>query len=217
MFGTSPEIGADRSNEYLKAIAEKKDSGFFDGDLMNPHKARGELTKKFAWAIPTREALSEIVIRCNQYKVQRVVSIGAGTGYWESLIAKEWGDWRVYAYDTSPPSEEGENPYEHTAQYYPVNQGGPGKASEHRDTSALFLCWPPFDTPMAEEALEAFTGRIVIYIGEGVGGCTGNDAFFSALHENWEEVSEVDLPQWYGINDYMTIYRRKGVRPAFVI
>ena len=217
MFGTSPEIGADRSNEYLKAIAEKKDSGFFDSDFVNPYKAREELTQQFAWAIPTREAIAEIVIRCNQYKVQHIVSVGAGTGYWESLIAKDWGELRVHAYDTSPPSEEGENPYRHKVQHYPVKQGGPEKAAEHWDTSALFLCWPPYDDPMAEEALEAFTGKVVIYIGEGWGGCNGTDKFFSALREGWEEVSDVSLPQWYGIHDYMTIYRRKGVQPAFII
>lgn len=60
---------------------------------------------------------------------------------------------------------------------------------------------------MAHRALAAYAGSTVIYIGEGHGGCTANDAFFDAL-AHWTVEREVELPQWWGVHDALTVYRR---------
>jgi hypothetical protein len=73
----------------------------------------------------------------------------------------------------------------------------------------MFLCWPPYDTRMAEEALRAYAGNAVVYVGEGYGGCTANDAFHERLKADFECVYSVELPRWFGIHDHMTIWRRK--------
>jgi hypothetical protein len=81
---------------------------------------------------------------------------------------------------------------------------------------------------VAYEALcfyEQAGGQRVAYIGEGSGGCTGGPSFFARLGAgcphydeddpctcepaHWEEIDSVAIPQWEGIHDYLSIYRRK--------
>ena len=61
---------------------------------------------------------------------------------------------------------------------------------------------------MAATALECFPGSVVIYIGEGWGGCTANNAFHDALEKDWTCVSQVEIPRWEGLNDYLSIWVR---------
>lgn len=93
--------------------------------------------------------------------------------------------------------------------FFPVQQGSVEKLNAHRNR-ALLLSWPPYDTEFGHEALQAFPGDTLFYIGEGWGGCTANDAFYELLNEEWEEVEYChDHISWSGIRDYLTMYRRK--------
>lgn len=75
---------------------------------------------------------------------------------------------------------------------------------------ALFLCWPPYDKDFAYNVLKAYQGNTLIYVGEGEGGCTGDDNFFKLLEKEWEEVAYDDgFTSWSGIHDQLIIYRRK--------
>lgn len=179
---------------------------------------RKAAVRLYAWAVPSEEAIRAI-IACGP-----VVEIGAGSGYWASLIAQLGGD--VIAFDQYEPKANKDYPFEQG--WFPVQKGGPEKAAEHPHR-ALFLCWPPYESSFALDCLKAYQGDTVIFVGEGPGGCCADDAFFSAMGDavwswnedgeagerpavsnEWERVSEVDLPQWSGIHDHMTIYRRKG-------
>lgn len=71
------------------------------------------------------------------------------------------------------------------------------------------LCWPSYDDPMGFNTLSTFTGNKLIYIGEGDGGCTGDDKFHDLLREEWKEVKEIDIRQWIGIHDAMFFFERK--------
>ena len=198
-----PDIGNDLSNDYLREIARIR----LD-DESERWTVRQDLVRKYAWAIPTREALFAIVETCSHFRVSDIVSVGAGTGFWEQLISQMWRG-SVFAYDIAPPSSTAdENDYKHTTQYYPVGKGGSEVAGWHGGGSALFLSWPPYDTEMAETALACFPGSVVIYIGEGWGGCTGNNAFHDALEKDWKCVSRVQIPRWEGINDSLSIWVR---------
>lgn len=179
------------------------------------YEARRKAVSFYAWAVPNEEALRAIV-ECGP-----VVEIGAGSGYWASLITQLGGD--VIAFDQYEPKANKDYPFEQG--WFPVQKGGPEKAAEHSDR-ALFLCWPPYNTPFARECVDAYEGNTVIFVGEGRGGCTADDDFFRTMGEStydwendehleplsdeWERVTQVDLPQWDGIHDYMTIYRRKA-------
>lgn len=164
---------------------------------MKPIRMRHELVMKYSWAVPTDEALDTI----KRHSENGLVEIGAGTGYWAGLLRARGVD--VVAYDLQPYDS-----YNADGQWSEVLRGGQSKVREHPDRT-LFLCWPPYNRPMAREALRYYAGDTLVYIGEGYGGCTGDDRFHRQLNLHWSEVEDVGLPQWYGIHDGLMVYKRK--------
>ena len=77
------------------------------------------------------------------------------------------------------------------------------------------MVWPPYDDPFAYKSLSAFRGNKLIFIGEGAGGCTGDDDFFNLLCSQWQEVTNIGpedwegIPNWHGIHDRLHLYSRK--------
>jgi hypothetical protein len=179
-------------NPYLAAFEACKGERY-DTDSDN----RAALVRRYAWAVPTRSAVLAIVAR------GPVVEIGAGSGYWASLIRQAGGD--VLAFDIAVGERE------HIGTHHPVLRGGPEDAGAHPERT-LFLCWPPYDEPMANDALAAYEaagGQSVVYIGEGSTGCTGDDAFHARLRSlAWEYETSCQLPNWSGIHDDMSIHQR---------
>lgn len=168
-------------------------------DFLRQFQARNDLVSKYAWAIPSEEALSAIVA------FSPLIEIGAGTGYWASLLHMLGAD--VLCFDTSPPETTSNHWHKGATHWHPVNVGGPEVISKYPERT-LFLCWPPYDDDMAIDCLRAYVGDAVVYIGEGAGGCTGNDAFHDTLSRGFQEEVTVDIPQYHGIHDCLTIYRR---------
>lgn len=163
---------------------------------------RTALVKTYSWSIPTPADIAWIVARLGG---RGVVEIGAGTGYWAWQLSQ--ADVDVMAYDLNA---FGDNTYCDPVQYHPVHEAGPGAAAEHPDR-ALLLCWPPYSDPMATEALSAYGGDLLIYIGEPESGCTADDHFFAALAAGWTEIGCSPLhATWWGIHDYVTAFRRAG-------
>jgi hypothetical protein len=177
--------------EY-RALAEQTCS---DGEWH--YAERRILIARFAWAIPCEKALLTI----EDYAP--IIEIGAGSGYWAFLLRQMGVD--VVAYDHKPGGNRGAW---HTHRWSPVLVGSAGKARLHPDR-ALFLCWPPYKSSFAYDALCLYQGRTILYVGEGRGGCTADDAFHGELAKNWDEVETVDLPQWPGVHDYLNVWRKK--------
>lgn len=230
---------------------------------------RTDLVAQYSWAIPSPDTLRWILETVGD---RGIVEMGAGTGYWASLLTLGGAD--VVAYDIAPP-DQAENwyhsiheTYKHTLTqddvdehlkhwgpmyqmnddlaeltkdsdhpfpvipkpdppkvgdivdrqqvvpgarrpiFFPVQQGSVEKLAEHPDR-VLLLCWPPYDNPFAADALRAFQGDTLIYIGEGTGGCCADDDFFDLLDE-WEEVDYFrEHVQWSGLRDGAGVYRRR--------
>ena len=172
---------------------------------LNTFRAREVIKDRFSWAIPNEEALDAIAA------VGPIVEIGAGTGYWAWLLQKRGVD--VVAYDAAPPHFGCVNHWHRTSEstFTDVLTGGPQEVVPHADRT-LMLCWPPYDDPMAERALTLYLaagGKRLVYIGESWGGCTGDNAFHTLLRDRMAGERMVDIPQWYGVHDYLAIY---GVR-----
>jgi len=189
-------------NIINKTINENgKSSDFF--------KIRDKLVNLFAWAIPNEEAIDEII------KYSPIVEIGAGNGYWASLIKEKGGE--IDAYDKNPPKNDNadniniDNVFftKTTIIHYPVQKGDESilKQDKYNDYT-LLLIWPPMDRT-ARRCLRYFKGKHVIYIGEDNGGCTANQSFFDSLYLNFNEIKEIKIPQYPYINDKLTIYERK--------
>jgi hypothetical protein len=185
---------------------------------------RDLLVHRYAWAIP-----SPATIRALRQTLagRPLVEIGAGTGYWLALLADTGVDTR--GYDVSPPAlraNRWHNPKrrmfgqpagngvtaaeEPGPQYHPLHVGGPEVLTDPDNAGrVLLLCWPPYEHSMAHDALRAYTGDTLIYQGEGEGGCCADDAFFALLDRDWIEATRLDVPHWFGLHDYLTIYSRR--------
>jgi hypothetical protein len=181
---------------------------------------RAGLVKRYAWAVPDQRALDAIAALDVP-----VVEVGAGLGYWRSLL--EAVGVEGMAFDQEP----GGNHYcegEPFAQVYPGDHRVLERfARRHGEHHALMLCWPPMSS-MASDCVEAFKGDTLIYVGEGGGGRTADHRFFELVTGEvrgayddgddwvdgvnvetcWQEITSVDIPQWPGIRDYLTVWRR---------
>ncbi|MBZ9715322.1 class I SAM-dependent methyltransferase [Deinococcus multiflagellatus] len=152
--------------------------------------AREVLVRLYSWAVPDDAALITIAAQ------GPVVEIGAGNGYWASLLRQRGVT--VHAYDRAPWVNL------HTE----VLVGEARRAADHPEAT-LLLCWPPYVLPMAAQALAAYQGDTVVYIGEGQGGCTADDAFHAQLAAQWRLVVEQEIPRWDGWHDHLWVYQRQ--------
>lgn len=195
-------------NEYLERLRAEvpySDWGFcrgfktfyINGKEFKDYR-RGFVTE-YAWAIPDDNALKHIAAFTNS-----ICEIGAGTGYWASLLAQMGVS--VAAFDIAVPTQH-DNSYRHTKLYHEVRHGDVLTINQHQ-SKTLMLCWPPYARTMAEAALKLYTGKKVIYIGEGEGGCTATDEFHTLLFDLYN-VERIDLLNWDGIHDSLYLGERK--------
>lgn len=177
------------------------------------------MQRQYAWGIPDESALEAIA----EHSPGGVVEIGAGGGYWAKLLRERGVD--VMAFDADPG-------FAHwTLKNWSEVLLGDHTAVIGFPKRTLLLCWPSYDMPWTAEVLELYGGDTVIYVGEGSGGCTGCDRMHTLLGEGSEcwhlgaehddpcdcgpresalftPGKEVRIPQWCGLNDYLSIYHR---------
>lgn len=151
--------------------------------------ARSYATSFFAWAVPNQAAIDAIA------KLDRpVLELGAGRGYWAWQLRQAGVE--TVAFE---PALYRETWTETVAR----------KPDKWRRDYALLFCWPTYDDPWAARLLNEHKGDTVLYVGEGDGGCTADGRFHELLSRRYSEVATIQIPQWYGIHDWLTIWRRK--------
>jgi hypothetical protein len=173
-----------------------------------------EPCKKFAWAIPDEKALTAIA----DHSPRGVVEIGAGGGYWTKMLRERGVD--VIAYDPAPHLSDW-----HEGAWTEVLLGDYTAVIGHSDRTLLTV-WPEYEAAWSHQMIELFEGEKVVYVGEGWGGCTGDDRFHQLLGgvgctcwggeectcdlsaARFKEISTVGIPQWAGIHDYLSVYQR---------
>jgi hypothetical protein len=195
--------------EYLAQRSERPEPGAYEAWLRRPAGAsaferRVGCVRRYAFGVPNRAALEAIA------RYAPIVELGAGTGYWAYLLRNRGVD--IVAYDLAPPGLV-PNAYKFEPRTWTaVRRGGIEVLKDQAADRALFLCWPGYRDTFADEALAAFTGDVLIYVGEGPGGHTADDAFFDRLRRDWRPVEQVAIPQWSGAHDCLSIYdRRQGL------
>lgn len=184
---------------YAKLGFDSADSEERVAMMMEATRARDKAIGRWAYAVPNAPAVAAIA------KLSPIVEIGAGTGYWARLLVRAGAS--VIAYDNRSNIRYTE--LRRFGRFYPVLDGDATAVAFHPDCT-LFLCWPPYDEPLAFDAVSRWGGKWLAYIGEGSGGCTASDAFHNYVNEHFEHRRRIDLPQWWGIHDRLNIYERKG-------
>lgn len=161
---------------------------------------RRALIYLYSFAIPNEAALDAIAA------LSPIVELGAGSGYWAHLLRQRGA--HVIAYDQLTTYGASQQRSMFAKAWTGVLRGGPRKLRKLGDHT-LFLCWPTYDTDFAAQCLANYPGRRVAYIGEGNGGCTGDDEFHAQLAARWNEVKSVKIPVWLGVHDRLYIYERR--------
>ena len=205
---SSPAIipsAVESNNPYLREFLALPESHRADGtageyleekvgaDHLNCRKG---LVTKYSWAVPNEAAIDAV-----RRHAPSVVEVGAGNGYWAHLLAQAGVD--VVAYDVDPPSP----------QWFPVRRGATDAVAQHAER-ALLLCWPPRLTEMATQAVMAYAGETLIYVGEFMRGSADGWFFFDLWH-NWREVERVAIPRWFNRLDDLRVFRRWRAAGSF--
>lgn len=169
--------------------------------LTREAKTRSVFTKTMSFAIPCSEALEKI------YSLsRRVVEVGAGTGLWAMLLDAKKVD--IIATDIKPR----ESDYaQQVGSFFPVKRmGAVGAVKAYPDRDVLTV-WPCYDKQWSYDVAKAMqAGRLLFYVGEHQGGCTGSGSFHDLIGEpaRFEDLGSVSLPQFSGIHDNLYIYRK---------
>lgn len=166
-------------------------------------EARRAACKQYAYAVPSAEIGLELLRR----GLTRLVEMGAGTGYWKRFLEENYPPLAVAAFDCEPY----QNRYT-DGNHAPVFRGSSEiLALSDYARHALLLVWPPYADSMAYDCLKVYQGDTLIYVGEGSGGWTGDDAFHALLEAEWEQVwCNHRCANWPGIHSHEMIYRRIG-------
>ncbi|MFZ4537673.1 hypothetical protein [Propionivibrio sp.] len=169
--------------------------------------------REFGFCLVTAEAL---ILLAEYLAGKKVLEAGSGSGWLASelslrgvdIIAADWTDYR------QPPAEAGHG--------YPMRSVY--RLDHHGDATKLLpgafdvvmLVWPNLNTPFAENVAKAMSsGQIMIYEGEGVGGCNAIDAFFDVLAAEFEPLANETKAlnechrTFPGLHDHWQILRKK--------
>mmetsp|Transcript_2310 Transcript_2310/g.5463 ORF Transcript_2310/g.5463 Transcript_2310/m.5463 type:complete len:300 (-) Transcript_2310:42-941(-) len=207
----SSTLDAERRAELWELMAESGD----------------RLRREYAWALPDERALRVLEAYAP------LVEVGAGKGYWASLLHARGVD--VVAFDAKPPPK----------CYFDVKVGGPEVCSSLSDRS-LFLCYPDDacradlddkedssksdseEDPgsLALACLRAYEGEAIVVVGESV--CSGGtlslaqapwgrscDSLFQVeLAQSFHPVLVAALPRWPLSRDCIVVWLRTRVCPV---
>lgn len=162
-----------------------------------------EVIKAHSWGVPTAAAIKLIIAHSGG----KVVEACAGTGYWARMIWQHGGD--VVAYDHSAGIRLRNNHHRFKPSWFPVRKGDGAQAAAKHSDRALLLCWPT-DNQLSHEALAAYRGDTVIFVGanEGTVCVTGSADFHKALADGWHLVAEQGIPCWGELKDSVRVYKR---------
>ena len=195
--------------EDLKALEE--DTSKYIDEFMANRNARDLFIYKLGWAIPNPEAIETIK---KFVGTDFILEVCSGLGMWARLLMDEGVS--IVASDRDP---------EWISPIHKMYEQNLSKIKRIRSMNVLkaeavtalrifypdvlMMIWPPYDRPVAKDALDAFKGNKFIYVGEGSGGCTGTDDFHDQLEEEWDESEVIHIPQWEHIHDNLFLYTRK--------
>ena len=190
----------------LEKIGPEDKKDYWTRDFSKEWGKRRKFTKEYGWSVPSEMAVKKI----KQFiGGKKVLEVGSGFGLWAKLLQQHG----VHMTPTDSFESHGtEDVVKDPHRSFTKVENIPGEQAvkKHSDSSVLFMSWPPYNCPLAADVLGNFKGDKLIYVGEGNGGCTGDDNFHAMLENNFILVEEVTIPQWVGLHDSVYLYTRKS-------
>lgn len=198
------------------------------GWYMDVLQAMVQIKKIFAWAIPSQAALDTI----KAFSPNGVVEIGAGSGYWASLLCQNgitvvaYDDW-TWSLEITIKRDAGLQTSK-IPLHFPVKFGRPSVLHKYAKQS-LLLVMPPSDhdeneNTMAHEALVTYAGDTVLLVGERITKDVQNSRrttagvkFCKQLEEEWESAQTVVLPEWPCVRCELQVWQRKARDTSVVL
>jgi hypothetical protein len=147
----------------------------------------------FGWSVPTPDFPKTMA------PFGSFLELGAGTGFLSQLLRSN----NIPAIATDIHPQEGP---------YPVEKLDAQSAVATYPGHTLLVSWPGLDTDWLNSIAENMEeGQVLVLIGEGCGGCTGNEDLWDVLNTNFKDISpENENPVWSykGIHDFLSIWRK---------
>lgn len=163
--------------------------------------------RRYAWAIPNKQALDIIAGLCGPGT--SLLDFGAGAGFWCYALRSRLPETVIIqALDNNLGRYERE-----TGFWYPVHQGDVADL-QGLDFDVILLVWPNWADDMAIDVLHLLqahhSAATLVYIGEPRGGVNAESRFFDELELHWTLEETADIPQWPGRRDALHVYRQQG-------
>lgn len=134
-----------------------------------------------------------------------IVEINAGTGALAAAIAAAGG--RIVATDAYLSHGSG-NWWGRHHRVFKAEATRVGRLLR-KSSLSLLSSWPNYDEHYCYETVRQLPiGSHFLYIGEGEGGCTGDDALHELLREDFELLREVPIDAFEYMHDQLWIYKR---------
>jgi hypothetical protein len=147
-------------------------------------KIRGHLREHGIYPLVSLDWIRKIA---DKIKGDKCLEIMAGSG-WLGGSLKEMGV-DVISTDISPVR---------VCDKWEVLKMNAVKSVKSVPFDTLIVSWPPYSESGATQALKKLkVGTRIVYIGEGDGGCTGDDEFHKIIRIHESMV----IPNWYGLHD----------------
>lgn len=167
--------------------------------------SRDFMTHLYAYATLPRSLIEQIQEFVGQ---ERIVEVGAGTGYLAQLLQRQGV--AVDAFDCRPGKQ---NEYHgSTPTFLPITAMNSSTVIENEhQTFVLLLCYPPPDSSMAVDTLRAFLkhgGKRVVYVGE-FKGLTGTSSFERVLVSKFDCLKRLPCPTWGTDAAWVTLWQRR--------
>ncbi len=169
-------------------------SGHMDS-LMSEFVARDKFITQYGFAILWTGAIEAMRPHAP------LLEIGAGSGYWTYELQKHGID--CIATDTMEGKygffeREGEDLSlrRWKKQYVEIEKLNSVEAVRKYPNRNILSVWPDYKKSWAADALDIFTGQVVIYMGEGYGNATADDRFHELLDLRFGDQDRIPMPHF---------------------
>jgi hypothetical protein len=157
---------------------------------------------KHSFTILTHEFLLSLSNYCKRFN--KISEVGCGSG-WLTYWLRKYGTFTYSAID------------DHKWQFkfyhkFVTKTNAIQYIKNDSSIDLIIMSWPDYDSPFAYNIWNNMhSGQYLLYIGEGPGGCTGNDLFHDAIQQHYMEKDSYILSTHFKsfnyIHDYPSILK----------